>query len=538
MKKATKDFVQAVIGAFAAGLAATQVWLLAQPVDGVAPDPTPVPTPTPVPVPDPIPAPVKTIQIFSTMKPVDGETPWSGDVFNFTAMQGERLWLRFSPTTPMTLDDLFGRVLPLPLSAEVVYLMGTVTTTVPSARGIPVGPYYDVLEPVSQVVPGNQYLMQFLVMHGFSATTAYPFAFGGQKFSLTVHAMSMPELPSLPIYMEIEPYALLKGHALDPNSNVTVQGPVVMAYVDELRRHRVEPIKQAIATPAVVPATGLLDLDTWGASNASFRALVVNDAIASPMVPTYFGPKVTDRPSIMYLQAIEKTSKSLGIQFWTYVWDEPAVTDLPEVLARAQLYKQYAPSMKTMVTTAPSASLAPYIDTFVGVVDQYQKGLGVKANGMYTSCMAHGSCSNSVIGNNTGTPDMCFDQPAAHALAFPLMSWVLGFGQALYYCTNVAYGVTDPFKDQRLFAGNGDGNLFYPGTGNLPWPSLRLKLVELSSNIIEWAVLANAYDTAATQLALKTVISATVVWSKDEAAYHDLKEKLAAICSSGSMATA
>jgi hypothetical protein len=65
------------------------------------------------------------------------------------------------------------------------------------------------------------------------------------------------------------------------------------------------------------------------------------------------------------------------------------------------------------------------------------------------------------------------------------VAWKYRIEGELYFSMNEAYGhAQDPWTDVRLFGGNGDGTLFYPGRparigglSDIPIESIRLKLI-------------------------------------------------------------
>ncbi len=415
-----------------------------------------------------------------------------------------------------------------------VYGMGRITTVKQSMLGVAVGSYADPMIPLKAtdtVAVGGEILLHFR-----SSTTAVSGAFTllGTQFLAYVYDFTLPERPTLPMYMEIQSFGLLKGHKLDPNSDVSVQGPLTMTYVTELRKHRVEPFKQPIIAPNV-KADGTLDLDQFGEVGGSFRQLVLNGAIAPVMFPTMFGPTSTDRPSIKYLQAIEKAIQSLGLKgAFTYLWDEPGTADYTEIVARAKLCRTYAPSMKIMVTTNPNATLAPYVDIFVPVFELSKTLAPGAAAGRYGSCMSGGSCNNSTIGTPTGSPHLMLDLASAHFIAYPLVMFAAGATFGEYYNTTEGYSQMDVWKDQRLFGGNGDGTLFYPNSDLTPSPSLRLLLVGFGLRMIEWLNALKIADPTTYSTLVTPVFKDAFTWSKNEGDYFALRAKvIAALIAAG-----
>ena len=405
------------------------------------------------------------------------------------------------------------------------YKMTGITTTTPTAIGIATGTYYDAMVPgVTQICPGDQILVDVSIA---TATPPgnYLITVAGQSQSLHVWKSTLPTKPTLPLYSEITSNALLAGHELDPNSNVNVLGPLASSYVNELRAHRIEPIKQYLEVPAV-QADGTLDLDSYSQYSGSFRDLVITGALAPVMFPTYFGSDASDRPTAAYLQGIQTAITANNLtNAWTYVWDEPTTSDYSEIDARTALIRQYAPSLKIMITSEQTSSLD--IDQFFPVMDWFNQPGHVaasaytNAHGLYGSCMSHGSCTNGTPAHLTGTPDLMLDDNPANFVAYPLSIYASGSKYGLYYDTVYSYGVTDPWQTQYEFGGNGDGNLFYPGrpglhgiTSNIPVDSYRMKMIRYGLNIIDYLALSGMSQ---------SVVKDQFHWSANLSDYENLR---------------
>ncbi len=76
------------------------------------------------------------------------------------------------------------------------------------------------------------------------------------------------------------------------------------------------------------------------------------------------------------------------------------------------------------------------------------------------------------------------------------VAWKYKMQGELYYSMDEAYGEKDPWTDIRLFGGNGDGTLFYPGLParigghtDIPIESIRLKLIREGMEDYEYLAL-------------------------------------------------
>lgn len=170
---------------------------------------------------------------------------------------------------------------------------------------------------------------------------------------------------------------------------------------------------------------------------------------------------------------------------------------------------------------------------------------------MYVSCTSHGACGGTTPGTLTGQPDLMLDETATNELAYPLTLKQAGASAGLYYETMYAYDApyasttsTNPWANQYFFAGNGDGNLLYPGiqttqavpsplptfwpsTGqaiglaaNQPVSSVRLKLLRASSYLVDYVTLTGTAIPS-------SLIASPNSWSKNAADYQTFKNQMA-----------
>jgi MYXO-CTERM domain-containing protein len=101
---------------------------------------------------------------------------------------------------------------------------------------------------------------------------------------------------------------------------------------------------------------------------------------------------------------------------------------------------------------------------------------------MYQSCMSHGCGGTSDYFN--GWPSYMIDTASIRSRALEWLSFAWGVTGELYWESTWAYTHGDPWVTQYQFSGNGDGNLFYPGTPakiggttHIPVASLRMKML-------------------------------------------------------------
>ena len=206
-------------------------------------------------------------------------------------------------------------------------------------------------------------------------------------------------------------------------------------------------------------------------------------------------------------------------RLFQYTCDEPPITCAwSDIMNRAQNAKQADPDFRTLVTTdidqAQQNGVLDAIDLLVPVInfvdDRPTSDFGFTAGGdksssylpflkssprkelwLYQSCMSHGCGGTVDIGNPsaeqsyyTGWPSYEIDASATRSRAMEWLSFRFGATGELYYETAQAYYNGDPWTNQWAFNGNGDGDLYYPGTTgriggttDIPVASLRMKMI-------------------------------------------------------------
>ncbi len=426
-----------------------------------------------------------------------------------------------------------------PVGVTVEFFSMPVFETIwPSANGLVTGDHYDPLVPTDSVCGSSDWVWADVKVSMDAAPGDYLLTLGDLPVTLEVEESKMPERPTVPFYVGLQPYPILCGHRLDKDSDVLTQGPLVKKYVDLLRAHMIEPFGQFLDVPVV--RDGRPDIDEWQEFGGSFRQLVLDGAIAPPMLLS--GPFAKDkwelRPRDWDLEKVlsaweslvssDSTADSAFAGSWVYVTDEPCDDCGNNVdpgragtIARAQMLKTYAPSLRRMVTHVPDPRLNDLIDIFVPLFEDFKPEetdkLGTSQSfWIYGACPSHESCSNFHEGANSGTPDLMLDQSSIHARAFPIVAAALGGKAMLYYTANEGYGKRDVWTDQFDFGGNGDGQLVYPGIkgergfgDDEAVGSIRLKLLRQGMFDVERMLKAGT---------LSQIVQSAKSWSQDHTA--------------------
>lgn len=351
------------------------------------------------------------------------------------------------------------------------------------------GRYYDALLPVNSEscqVSGLRLLEWKPNKEG-----NYTARIDGQslKFNITFKGVFTGSHQSF--YVGLNPSSLLKGHC---RIYCKKEVELTQKYQRLLRDHHITPIQSWIRFPPVVD--GRLNLNAFWDKGYSFNQVTpeVNDEMQKVIFPRY-----SHYPdAIGYLKALEVTISETYLQgrAWVYVDDEPS--DFPALIEELKLYRQYAPSVKTMVTTAYRADLAPWVDIFSPQLSLWhanEQGYTGKEVWPYPSCMRSCGPNRLYKPNAVKSPG-----PAAHVTDLlidrsykQLASFFESVAQTnseggLYYHAVEGYPLMrnhiDLFKDPWNFGGNGDGLLVYPGvpgrfglTEHEALPSLRLKFI-------------------------------------------------------------
>jgi hypothetical protein len=390
----------------------------------------------------------------------------------------------------------------------------TFTTTQPSFQTARVGDYLDPLVPTTQACPGDL-IWSDLTIPTSAAAGSYVLPYG---LNLTIWKMTMPAKPTMPLYINLSGYQTMLAHGVA--NNVTNQGSLTRAYVNAYRAHRVEPFGHMVTVYPALNGDGTLNLDQWSANGASYRQLVLDGAIAPPML---FIPNPGNAPSINLLTALDAAivAGTIPTGSMAYVWDEgegdPSAT--ASALARAQLVKQNAPHINVMTTRRPDPAFDPYVDTYFPVLDVFTTGWS-KAYGLYTSCMAQGSCTDNQPRNPTGTPMMLIDAPTVHPRAFLWVNYKLGAKSTLYY--NATEKLSSAWTNQYFAAGNGDGTLIYPDkTALTPDMSIRMKMLRQGSFDLEYLNWAKASG-----IGYVDPVTDERTWSQSFDSYQETRDRL------------
>jgi hypothetical protein len=497
------DSLKVAVSALLAAVIAFLVWVSTTYLSSPAPGPSPIPSVLASPSAVPSPSPIISAFVYSQA---------NRDAISYS--QTQSLYGSRGEVVPFILTQSVSangcQTLPQLTNLSVNYFkMMPYVTSAASFAGAVIGPYLDALTPVTQACPGDQIWADINIPATFTPGS-YP-VLPGQ--TLTVWNMTIPAHPTLPIYAGLDSYTAMQAQGYPAVSGVNIQGPVTQLYINLYRSHRVEPIEQAVV--ALSPG----NIDTWASSNASFRQLVLNGAIAAPCIFSPAGGLSPSTPiqnaaSLQYAESLIQ-SGDIPPGSWGYVEDEG--TDISTINTWLQNYQINAPDLLRMITHVYDTADLPLANPFVTNLNLYSGGT---IQWGYVSCSAQGNCVNTTTpAAATGVPMMVIDAPTVNPRAFVWVMNSIGAKAALYY--EFVYSIMTAWTNQYQFGGNGDGNLIYPTTQmNPPTASIRLKQLRQGSFDQEYLAWGKT-----TGLALGLVTSVKV-WDQNNSDYEAARIKL------------
>jgi hypothetical protein len=174
------------------------------------------------------------------------------------------------------------------------------------------------------------------------------------------------------------------------------------------------------------------------------------------------------------------------------------------------------PTVKNLVTAPLNPAWKGFIDVWTPVINCFESKEGSRrgfcaetvarstydselANGKelwwYQSCASHGCY---IVGGEyyRNWPSYMIDHSGLRNRIMEWLTWKYNVQGELYFSTTEAFFKGDPWKEMRLFGGNGDGTLFYPGrpdviggATDIPIESIRLKLIREGLEDYEYLVM-------------------------------------------------
>jgi hypothetical protein len=340
---------------------------------------------------------------------------------------------------------------------------------------------------------------------------------------------------------------------------------IIGLYTKAALLHRISTNGGSMEPPRFSYNAGRMQLD-WREYDAEVGPFL--DGAAIPKGEPLYGARATSAeirtPSAFETEEQEKLywtewtkhfqRNGWGDRLFLYLWDEPASRDFPEVLKRGRMSAEVEPSLRSLVTVPFTQKLAGVVQIWVPLVNclELKPGfpdfcdatppLGSYARQtqphtslwFYQSCASHGC---NIVGGQyfTGWPAYVIDASGAANRVMQWVAWKYRMEGELYYSMNEAYRQdNDPWVNIRLFGGNGDGTLFYPGRpdriggrSDIPIESIRLKLIREGMEDYEYLALLAKLDgrQSADQYAGQ-IVKAPYLWESRPEVFLKVRQNL------------
>jgi hypothetical protein len=426
-------------------------------------------------------------------RPVGAYAPVTSKQLSFGFSQGESTGILLKITTDrcvrLNVDNFKSAEGNQILPDYQLFLVDKVSTKKSSFQGAATGELLDPLLPVAndaEFCPSTSPVESIWVYLYFNEINDYqPGTYLSQvslgigsplKLSVNLWKMRMNQREHVYFYAGLPSWFNLLGHYGKWKAG---EGDLTRDYVEKLDKLAIDTFESWVHPPPIIESTEgfpILDLENYPNKEDSFLSIYGN-FMNSRMInlPNPFSSDAHYAPE-EYLAAIENTIHRYNLEerAYVYLWDEPREEDYEAIIERAKLVRQYAPSLKTLVTIHYVPKLESYVDIFVPVIN-FMDQVGFpdpavyrklqeqgKQVWIYFSCMSHG-CEGA---QDAGTPDVMLERQATSIRSLGPLAYRYHADALLYWRLNHAfqgYPARDPWKDQWYFTGNGDGTLLYPG---------------------------------------------------------------------------
>ena len=382
--------------------------------------------------------------------------------------------------------------------------------------------------------------------------------------NLTVWRFVLPSTATLKSSFGLNGINALKQHRGRYTNDEDLHS-IIGLYTKAALLHRLSTQGGSMEPPKFSYAAGKMQLD-WREYDAEVGPFLNGAAI--PEGEPLYGARATSAeirtPKVFETEEQEKLywtewtkhfqQKGWGDRLFLYLWDEPASRDFPEVLKRGRVSLQVEPRLRNLLTVPFTRNLAEVVQIWVPLVNcleikpgypdfcdstpspdayarQTQPG---KSLWFYQSCASHGC---NIVGGQyfTGWPSYMVDAPGVANRVMQWLAWKFRMDGELYYSMNEAYGQNnDPWVNIRLFGGNGDGTLFYPGRpdriggrSDIPIESIRLKLIREGMEDYEYlALLARLGGRQAADQFADRIVQKSYLWESRPEVFLQVRKEL------------
>jgi hypothetical protein len=357
---------------------------------------------------------------------------------------------------------------------------------------------------------------------------------------LKVRGFDLPATPALATAFGFSGYSAARGHGRGPEANRELT-----RMYDWMALRRGITLFGGTQDPPAFKTRGDEVMIDWSAYDAEVSPFLDGSALPSgarwTSVELREPARLTRGQRRSWRRAWVEHFRARGWldRLFRYLDDEPAEARFPEVERKAAEFREDAPEVRRLVTTAPSEKLksfdrwVPLLNCFAGAGPTCPRpGRGAW---WYQSCMSHG-CRENANPAFRGWPSYMIDAPATAARAMGTLAFVNGVTGELYFDVDYANEIADPWVSQWAFGGNGDGTLYYPGTparigGVHDVPVESLRLLQIARGLADHAYLslcAQLGDPALARAEAQAVAPGLRSWARDPRAYAQMREKIAA----------
>jgi Domain of unknown function (DUF4091) len=341
---------------------------------------------------------------------------------------------------------------------------------------------------------------------------------------LTVWAFSLPSTSTLKSSFGLNGTTILKQHLGSYTTDEDLYRLTAL-YAKAALLHRISVHGGSMVPPKYQYSGGHVHVD-WGSYDKEVGPFLDGTVLLGGPLPGARATSVdlrtpatfdTEQQRSLYLAEWVKHfgEKGWADRLFLYLWDEPAPADFPQVVTKGLASLAASSGIRNLVTIPYAAKLDPVVQIWVPLINCLEKKSGYddfcaeapplnayqdqakpgKSLWFYQSCASHG-CNIPGGEYFKGWPSYMIDAPATANRVMQWVAWKYRMQGELYYSMNEAYGQKDPWKDIRLFGGNGDGTLFYPGRPadigghtDIPIESIRLKLIRKGMEDYEYLAL-------------------------------------------------
>jgi hypothetical protein len=382
--------------------------------------------------------------------------------------------------------------------------------------------------------------------------------------ALTVWAFTLPSTATLRSSFGLNGIALLKkhrGHYTNDDELYTL----TRVYAQAALQHRISIHGGSMVPPKFGGDSGRLRLD-WRGYDAEVGPFLNGTAIpeGEPLhgakatsvelrTPKSF-PREEQRAEYWAASAQHFQQAGWSDRLFLYLWDEPPAADYPKVLERGRASLRAYPGIRNLLTTPFTTKLEEAVQIWTPLVNCLERKPGsddfcVEAPPMeaylrevergkslwfYQSCASHG-CNAPGGHYFEGWPSYMIDASGAANRVMQWVAWKYKIEGELYFSMNEAFGhAQDPWTDVRLFGGNGDGTLFYPGrpdriggVTDIPIESIRLKLIRKGMEDYEYlALLAKLGGPQAAGKYADRIVTKPYVWESRPEVFLRVRQEM------------